>query len=120
MGSPWALGVGRVFGEAVEEFEGFGELAVLLGGELMEDGGGEPVVAGGPAFAEELLAFLAEGHEGFAAVVGIGSSADQAGLLERGDDGAHGLGAHAFGAGQGGDCGGAILFEAKEDGDLRG
>lgn len=109
---------GLVLNQSAKELECVPKRLLLLRGELVGDGCGEPVVAGGAARLNPLHALWCEGHERLAAVVGVGCAAKEARFLQGCNDLSHGLRAHAFCTREAGDGGGAVFFEANEDSDL--
>src|SRR5580698_5087497 len=63
-----------IFGKPAKQLESCRELLLLLGGELLQDCGGEPILPRGAALPKQPLAFFAERHQSLAAIVRIGGT----------------------------------------------
>ena len=72
-----------------------------------------------PALGQDVAALVGNHQEFAAQVVLVDGTAEQAVVDQDGDGRGHGLMADLFGAGQVGDRGGALAFQALEDRDLR-
>src|SRR3984885_14170549 len=110
--------VGSILSQPRKQFECRLKLLLLVNGKLLGDGRGEPVLSRGPALLNPLQALGRERHQSLPPVARVRCTTDQAGLLQRRNDSAHGLRAHAFRSRQTRNRGRTILFESKKNGNL--